>query len=289
MYTLSSPTVLATDAAAHTAAVPVLRALSAAFRVSQDGAYALAQAWHDRDETATDVGWTLVALLDMNSPVFSETLRSTGSALQAGTPADADALATGRFGTSSQVAALVASEASVWPDAAIAPIPGAGKVPASAAVVAASVAAHWASPGLLPDQVAAMRAPFEQAEASADLYEHGKFPYGPRTAEVLGLIELIKAGQVDAAKLSEVTWPAGVWSRAMHEAAWACLREGRLRAQMRAVIDVTLEFSLAHPELRPFQVRSCMPALHAMTVQRLVGDAMDEKSLGELALAEFSL
>jgi hypothetical protein len=106
---------------------------------------------------------------------------------------------------------------------------------------------------------------------------------------VLELTGLLKTGSVNPAQLARITWPAGVWARAMHEAGWACLREDLLRAQMRAVLDVTLEFVLAHPGLGPAGTRACLPALHALTVSRLVGDAMDEKSRGELALAEFGL
>jgi hypothetical protein len=292
MYTLSSPTVLATDAAVHPAAVPVLRSLSAAFRISPDGAFALARAWHDRDEDAHTVPWMLIALMEAgapNPPQMSETLRAVRNAFGMGEPVDADALAGARFGTSKQVAALVATEAAAWPDAAIAPIPGTGLVPASAAVAAASVAAHWARPKLGDDQVAALRAPFEQAEATTGLYETGPSLYGPRTEAVLDLVERLRTGQVDPAQLAQITWPAGVWAQAVHEAGWACLREDRLRAQMRAVLDVTLEFVLAHPSVDPARTRTCLTVLHALTVSRVVGDAMDEKSLGELSLAEFGL
>ena len=290
MYTLSSPTVLATDAAVHPAAEPVLRSLSAAFRISPDGAFALAQAWHDRDEDAHTVPWMLIALMEAGAPGpprMSETLRAVRDAFGMGETANA--LEVARFGTSKEVAALVATEAAVWPDAPIAPVPGTGLVPASAAVAAAAVAAHWARPKLGADQVTALRAPFEQAEAATELYETGPLLYGPRTEAVLELVELLRSGQVHPEQLAQITWPAGVWAQAMHEAAWACLSEDRLRAQMRAVLDVTLEFVVAHPTLTAAESRACMQALHALTVSRLIGDAMDEKALGELALAEFGL
>ncbi|GAB6899029.1 hypothetical protein [Kineosporia succinea] len=289
MYTLSSPTVLATDAAAHPGAVQVLRALSSAFRISQDGAYALAQAWHDRDEDATGVAWGMVELLDLNSPTMPETLRIAGAAAaQDGNGLDANQIAGGRFGTASQVAALVAAEATVWPDTPVATVPAAGPVPASAAVAAASVAAYWASPDLDLEHVRTLRAPFNTvALGRSELFEGGHSVYGPRSAAVSELVERVRGLEVTPEQLAAVTWPAGVWSRAMHEAAWACLREGRLRFQMRAVLDVTLEFVIAYPGLTPAGVRCCLPALHAMAVHRLVGDVLDEKSLGELALAEF--
>jgi hypothetical protein len=288
MYTFSSPSVLASDAAAHPDRARVLRALSDAFRISQEGAYSLARAWHDRDEDASGLAWGMVALLDLNNPTLPQTLRAAGAALQKGAGFDAAALARGRFGNTSQVAALVAAEASVWPDAPIVPIPGAGRVPASAAVAAASVAAYWAGPDLDPEHVEALRAPFEHA-GEADLFESGPLTYGPRSASVVELIDRIRAEDVTPQQLSSVTWPSGVWSRAMHEAAWACLREGRLRAQMRAVLDVTLELLLAHSALTPLDARACLPALHAMTVHRLTEDVTDEKALGELSLAEFGI
>ncbi|GLY29665.1 hypothetical protein [Kineosporia sp. NBRC 101731] len=283
MYTLSSPTVLATDAAAHPHALPLLRGLSGAFRISEDGAYALAQAWHDRDESAHGVAWVLVALLDMNVPTMAETLKSAGATMSA------ESLATGRFGTSSQVAALVATAAADWPDAAIAPVPGTGFVPASAAVAAAAAAGLWARPQLEAEQVAALRAPFEQAASRAPLYESGDSLYGPRSTAVLELIDRVRTGQVTPAQLAGITWPAGVWAQAMHEAAWACHRENRLREQMRAVLDVTLEFVQAHPDLSPAGIRECTAALHAMTVSRLVADVADEKAVGDLTLAEFGI
>ncbi len=52
---------------------------------------------------------------------------------------------------------------------------------------------------------------------------------------------------------------------------------------------MTLGFVLTNPGLSTVETRACMPALHALTVARLAGPAMDEKSLGELALAEFAL
>jgi hypothetical protein len=288
MYTLSSPSVLAADAASHPDRARVLRALSDAFRISQEGAYTLARAWHDRDEDASGLAWGMVALLDLNTPTMPQTLRAAGIAMQNGAGLDAAALALGRFGNTSQVAALVAAEASVWPDAPIVPIPVAGLVPASAAVAAASVAAYWASPELDMEHVTALRAPFEHAGES-DLFEPGPWAYGPRSAAILELVDQIRTKNITPEQLSNVTWPSGVWSRAMHEAAWACLREGRLRSQMRAVLDVTLELILAHPTLAPQDARACLPALHAMTVRRLVDDVADEKALGELALAEFGL
>ena len=288
MYTFSSPSVLASDAAAHPERARVLRALSDAFRISQEGAYSLARAWHDRDENASGLAWGMVALLDLNNPTMPQTLRAAGLALQNGAGLDAAALALGRFGTTSQVAALVAAEASVWPDAPIVPIPVAGLVPASAAVAAASVAAYWAGPELDAEHVEALRAPFEHAGES-DLFESGARIYGPRSTPVIELIDRIRAKDITPQQLSAVTWPSGVWSRAMHEAAWACLREGRLRAQMRAILDVTLELLLAHPTLTPMDARACLPALHAMTARRLTADVADEKALGELGLAEFGL
>ncbi|GLY28808.1 hypothetical protein [Kineosporia sp. NBRC 101731] len=290
MYTLSSPTVLASDAAVHTGAVPVLRALSSAFRITHDGATALARAWLARDQDATGIAWGMVELLDLNAPTMPETLRAAGSALKSGAAVGADHLASGRFGNASQVAALVAAEATVWPDAPVATVPGLGATPAAAAAAAASVAAYWAIPELGLEHVRALRAPFSLvALGGSGVFESGPAVYGPRSAPVLELIDRVRTGDLTPAQLSTVSWPAGIWSRAMHEAAWACLREGRLRFQMRAVLDVTLEFALANPALTPVATRAGLAALHAMTVHRLVGDVLDEKPLGELALADLGL
>ncbi|GAA3636411.1 hypothetical protein GCM10022223_63590 [Kineosporia mesophila] len=290
MYTLSSPTVLASDAATHPAAAPVLRALSSAFRITQDGATALGRAWLARDQEATGIAGGLVQLLDLNSPTMPETLRIAGSALKGGAAVGADAIASGRFGNASQVAALVATEATVWPDAPVATVPGLGAAPASAAAAAAAVAAYWAGPELGLEHVRALRAPFSLvALGGSGIFESGPTVYGPRSAPVLELIDRVRTGDLAPAQLSAVTWPVGIWSRAMHEAAWACLREGRLRFQMRAVLDVTMEFVRANPDLTPAATRAALAALHAMTVHRLVGDVLDEKPLGELALADLGL
>lgn len=290
MYTLSSPTVIATDAATHAQAAELLRALADAFRISQDGSIALAAAWHDREVEATDLAWGMVGMMDLNAPSLPQTLGTVGKALGAGVPIDPKALATGRFGTATQAARLIADEASVWPDAAIADLPGVGRVPASAAVAAAAVAAWWACPELDEQHAQVLRAPFEQALAGpADLFETGLSPYGPTSSAVLELINLVRDGGLSASRLAAVTWPGGVWSRAMHEAAWACLRAGRLRLQMRAVLDVTLEFVLAEPEADPVTIRAALPALHAMTVHRLIGDVLADGAGADLVLADLSI
>ncbi|MBT0768748.1 hypothetical protein KIH74_07410 [Kineosporia sp. J2-2] len=289
MYTLSSPSVLATDAAAHPGAVQVLRAISSAFRITQDGAFALARAWQERDDTAADVAWGLVAILDLNAPTMPSTLRAAATALRDGTEPSADHLASGRFGTATEVGTLIAAEAAVWPDAPSVPIPGALQVPASAAAAAASVAALWACPELEQEHVRALRAPFTAVALNGEnVFETGASLYGPRGESVRELIGQVRAGAITPQQLSSVVWPSGVWSGAMHEAAWTCLKEGRLRAQMRAVIDVTLEFVLANPRLTAVGTRACLPTLHAMTVRRLVADTAGEKALGELALADLA-
>jgi hypothetical protein len=106
---------------------------------------------------------------------------------------------------------------------------------------------------------------------------------------VLELIGWLRSAAISAEQLTSVTWPVGVWSQAMHQAAWACLHTGRLRAQISAVLDVTHEFLRSSPALTPTEIRCCLPVLHAMVVQRLVADVLEPQALGELALADLIL
>jgi hypothetical protein len=287
VYTLSSPTVLATDAATRPEPLPALRALSTAFRITPDGAFALAQAFHECDSQTLSLAWDQLELLTLTTPSMPDALRA--AARGTGLP-DPDLLAGIRFGNALDIASLVAREAADWPDGTAATVPGVGRVPASAAAAAGWTAATWVDGELEPLHVEELRAPFARAvplgmmdaESASDLY-------GPRGEAVLDLLESLRAGSITAAALSSVSWPAGVWSNAMHQAAWACMHEGRLRAQMRAVLDVTCEFLRSNPGLTPARVRGCLPALHAMAVGRLVADVLEGPALGELALADFTL
>lgn len=286
MYTLSSPTVLATDAATRPEAVPVLRALSSAFRLTEDGALALAQAYHESDSQLLGVAWDSLQMLALATPSMPEALRAAGAA----SLPDPDELAGIRFGNAVHVAALVAREAMAWPDGTAVLIPGAGLVPASAAAAAAWVAGPWAEPELDSEHAQVLRAPFERATRSGTtVAEPTSDLYGPRGEAVLELIEWLRSSPFSADQLASVTWPVGVWSEAMHQAAWACLHEGRLRAQMRAVLDVTHEFLRNSPALTPAAIRCCLPTLHAMVARRLIGDVLEPQALGELALADVVL
>ena len=62
----------------------------------------------------------------------------------------------------------------------------------------------------------------------------------------------------------------GVWASSMHAAAWAAHSAGRLREQLLAVVDVTAALVSVHADADATQLRTALPALHALAVAAAV-------------------
>jgi len=279
VYTLSSPTILASDAATHPYAGQLLAALSAVFRLTDRGVTALGLCALDADAGLTARAWELAELADASALTTAHALRKVRVG---GGESEAD-LARARFGHVGDVARLVVAEAGPWPDRARVEVPGVGLTPGSAAAAAAVVAGWWSRPNLAVAPFKVLTAPWRAALDSQEraLVESADV-YGPGGEAVLELQGRVGAGVVTLDELASVGWAEGTWATAMHAAAWAAFTAGRLRAQLLAVVDVTSSLVRAHPGATAAELRSALPALHALTVAELVGDVMDGEQVAML-------
>ena len=278
VYTLSSPTVLAGDAACHPNAAEVLDVLSAAFRLTRSGVARLGMhALETTDPAATALAWGMAELVDAAAPSTSRTLRTVASG---GLPATAT-LARARFGDVRDVTRLVLAEVAGRPGTSGGTDPhGAGR-----AAAAAVVAARWTQPDLPPEHVAVLAAPWlAMAAESGESTVEPDASYGPQGSAVAELRTTAASGRLSITDLADIAWPAGVWAQAMHAGAWAAHTTGRLHAQMVAVLDVTAALLRSNAAADPAQVRHALPALHALTVAAVVGDILDAAPLTELRL-----
>ena len=284
VYTLSSPTILAGDAATHPYAGQLLAALSAVFRLTDVGVTALGLCALDADPDATARAWELAERADAAVLTTELALR----AVRVGGAGDAGGqLARARFGRVADVAALVVAEAGPWPDRARVEVPGVGVSPGAAAAAAAVVAGWWSRPSLAAAPFEILTGPWRAALASQPhaLVEAADL-YGPRAAAVVALQGRVGAGTLTLDALASVRWDAGDWAAAMHAAAWAAFTTGRLRAQLLAVLDVTSSLVRANPAASAGAMRSALPALHALTVAELLGDALDRETSTALRRAD---
>jgi hypothetical protein len=281
VYTLSSPTVLAGDAACHPNAAEVLDVLSAAFRLTRSGVARLGMhALETTDPAATALAWGMVELVDAAAPSTSRTLRSVASGGLLAT----ETLARARFGDVRDVTRLVLAEVAGRPGTS----GGADPLGAGRAAAAAVVAARWTQPDLPPEHVDVLAAPWlAMAAESTENSKNSEEPYasyGPQGSAVAELRTTVANGRLSITDLADIAWPAGVWAQAMHAGAWAAHTTGRLHAQMVAVLDVTAALLRSNADADPAQVRHALPALHALTVAAVVGDILDAAPLTELRL-----
>jgi hypothetical protein len=286
VYTLSSPTVLATDAACHPAARDLLATLSATFRLTDAALTHLGLAVLDVAPGERAAAWRALDGLDARTPTTPALLRAASH----GGPGSARTLARSRLGRVTDVVRLVTREAAAWPDAPGVTVSGGDVVPASAAAAADVVGVWWTSPGLAARDALALGRPWHAGlgEVEVPLVEPGA-SHGPRADAVADLCRALARREVTLGRLAEVGWPPGRWARAMHAGAWAAYGTGRLRAQLVAVLDVTAALVGAEPDPDPVLLRAALPTLHALTVAAVVGDVLDAEPLAELHLGAAAL
>lgn len=286
MYTLSSPTVLATDAACHPAARDLLGALSATFRLTGTALAHLGLAALDVAPGERAAAWRSLEEVDSRTRTTPALLRD---AVQGG-PGAARTLARSRLGRVADVVRLVTREAAAWPDAPDVAVAGGDVVPAPAAAAAGIVGVWWASPHLAACDALVLGGPWHAAlgEVEAPLEPPGE-SHGPRADAVADLCAALAGREVTLDGLAGVRWPPGRWARAMHAGAWAAHGTGRLHAQLVAVLDVTAALVGADPDPDPVLLRAALPTLHALTVAAVVGDVLDAEPLAELHLGAAGL
>lgn len=286
MYTLSSPTVLATDAACHPAAGELLETLSATFRLAPDALPHLGLAVLDLEPQRLHAAWRAVDALDAATPTTPSLLRAASR----GEPGAALTLARSRLGGAADVVRLVTGEAGPWPTAPHVRVAGDAPVAASAAAAAGVVGLWWASPGLPATHAEVLGEPWHAALGAVEsplVPPHAA--HGPRASAVADLCAAVARGELTAAQLAAVRWPPGRWARALHSAAWAAFGTGRLHAQLVAVLDVTAALVRAQPRTDPVLLRAALPTLHALAVAEVVGDVLDAGPLAELHLGAAAL
>ncbi|MGW6130741.1 hypothetical protein ACWFNE_12020 [Cellulomonas sp. NPDC055163] len=286
MYTLSSPTVLATDAACHPAARDLLGALSATFRLTDAAVTHLGLAALDAPPGDRAAAWRSVEEVDARTRTTPALLRDAAH----GGPGTARTLARSRLGRVADVVRLVTREAAAWPGAPGVAVAGGDVVPAPAAAAAGVVGVWWASPDLAARDALVLGGPWHAAlgETEAPLVPAER-SHGPRADAVADLCAALVRREVTLDRLARVGWPPGRWADAMHAGAWAAYGTGRLHAQLVAVLDVTAALVGAEPDPDPVLLRAALPALHALTVAAVVGDVLDAEPLAELHLGAAGL
>lgn len=267
-YTLSSPTVLAVDAACRPRGLEVLRTVADVFRLTSADATHLGLHALDADGAATGRAWLAAEDADAAVPLTQDVVLS---AAHGRLPA-ATALARSGLGGAADVVRLVVREAAAWPQAPGRWVLGGGVVPLPAAAAAGAVVAAWLHPHLDGTDAAVLRAPWEHLRSA-------------RPAGATGMPHLRAPGTpAPLEALAEVRWPPGVWARAMHTAAWAAHTTGRLRDQLLVVMDATAAALEREPAAEPVLLRTALPALHGLAVADLLEDVLDDGTLGELRL-----
>lgn len=279
MYTLSSPTVLATDAACHPSAPELLSTLGDVFRLTETGVTHLGLCALDADPVPTALAWGVAELMDAATPSASRVLEAV---TRNGPPAAAT-IARARLGDVGGVARLVAADAARWPDAPRVVIAGGSRVAASAAAAAGAVCAWWTWPDLPAHHAAVLAGPWRAMRTHEGVVAAPAAAlYGPRGGEVVELLGAVSCGRVSLDGLARVEWVAGAWATSMHRAAWAAYTSGRLLAQLRAVIDVTAAFVGAYGGTDLVQLRTALHPLHALVAAAVVGDVLAPADLADL-------
>ncbi|MGV8967763.1 MAG: hypothetical protein ACOH2F_15965 [Cellulomonas sp.] len=288
VYTLSSPTLLAGDAATHPHAVQLLAALSAVFRLTDHGVTALGLCALDADQDATAHAWDLAVYADASALTTAHALRTVS--VGGGGADPAGVISRARFGRVGDVAQLVVADAGPWPDRARVDVPGAGLSPGSAAAAAGVVAGWWARPNLAAAPFEVLAGPWHAALGSSECsFLDAAELYGPRGAAVVDLEGRVGSGELSLDALTSVPWVAGTWAAAMHSAAWAAFATGRLRSQLLAILDITSALVRAHPTAGAGELRAALPSLHALTVAGLLGDVLGDGPLSALRRTDVRL
>uniref|UniRef100_UPI0020292F9A hypothetical protein n=1 Tax=Actinotalea sp. C106 TaxID=2908644 RepID=UPI0020292F9A len=114
VYTLSTPTLLASDAACQPRAVELLETLSGVFRLTERGVTHLGLHALDVEGAALDAAWESVMAADTTGASTLDELARVAS----DGPEHGATLARSRLGTARDVVQLVLTEASRWPDPA---------------------------------------------------------------------------------------------------------------------------------------------------------------------------
>ncbi|GAA4626730.1 hypothetical protein [Cellulomonas oligotrophica] len=319
VYTLSSPTALAVDAACHPHARELLPLLRTAFALDDAARVALTAAAAEQPVEERAVAWGVVELLGAGQGTTFDVLRAAGE----GAPLPAPpVLARTRLGAARDVARLLLLETGPWPTGVTAAVPGLGRHPAGAVALAAAAVGRWAGPDLPDEHATTLAAPWQAvtrpgaapAGASDDGTPGDAAPVdgaageetaGPvRVDRVLGERAPAVHDALDALRGARVTdlarigWPANAWVRAMHEAAWTAFARGRLHAQVVAVLDATTVVvdraaaDAGHgPDgtADPVTVRSALRTAHALVVGALMADALDPDARDCLRLADAGL
>ncbi|GAA3817377.1 hypothetical protein [Cellulomonas soli] len=282
VYTLSSPSVLAADAACHSQARALVACLTRAFSLTPD---ACAPAPHD--QAATAIAWGMVEFVDMTAP---STARALATVVGGRHLPDAPSLARTRLGSARDVARLVLAETGPWPDAPEVTLPGLGAHAAPAAAAAAAAAAWWSRPELPIEHFRSLTDPW-RAMIALDEAEPAPAAdvYGERADAVADALAALACPSTDLASLAALRWPFGTWQNAMHAAAWAAFHQDRLHAQMVAVLAATGQVLAANPGAGPVELRSALHAAHALVVGALLGDVLDTEPLQVLRMAEAGL
>jgi hypothetical protein len=279
VYTLSSPTAIAVDAACHPYARELLETIGAVFRLTEAEITRLGLQALDADPIATRVAWGMVELVDAAAPSAPNLLAAAGH----GAPLVAATLTRARLGDVRDVTRLVVTEAARWPDPPRVGVAGGAVVAASAAAAAGVVAAWWTRPELPLPHAEVLARPWEEMRAHEDaLVPARDAPYGPDGRAIADLVTGVVGGRTGLLGLSQVTWPPGVWASSMHAAAWAAHSAGRLREHLLAVVDVTAALVSVHVDADATQLRSALPALHALAVAAVVGDILEPGPLAAL-------
>lgn len=279
VYTLTSPSVLASDAACHPQARALLACLTRAFSLT-GGASAAAP--HDPQETG--VAWGMVDFVDLTAP---STARALASVTGRGGLPDAPALARTRLGGARDVARLVLTESGPWLDGPDVTVPGLGVHAAPAAAAAAAAAAWWSRPELPIEHFRTLTRPWRDMIAGDDAVATDV--YLGRADAVHAALDALASVPGGLTSLAGVRWPFGAWQNAMHAAAWAAFHEGRLRAQMVAVLTATAQVVDAYPGADPVTLRSALHAAHALVTGALVDDVLDAEPRQVLRMAEAGL
>ncbi|MBO1750364.1 hypothetical protein J4G33_00945 [Actinotalea sp. BY-33] len=281
VYTLSSPTVLASDAACQPRAVELLDTLSGVFRLTDRGVTHLGLHALDLDAPTVATAWESVVAADAAGLSTVDELTRVAS----DGPEHGVTLALSRLGTVADVVRLVVTEAHPWPDPATVDVPGCGRLPASAAAAAGAVAQEWVGPAAPARAAQTLAGPWRHMHGHAGVVVETTGAHGPRGAGVQQLCESIRRRALTLDDLASVEWETGEWSGAMHVAAWAAHTADLLREQMVAVLDVTAEVVRSAPGAAPHQLRHGLLAAQALAVAAVVDDLVDPLAAGVLRRA----